>query len=60
MGKEKLILFYADLLGAIMHCISDAEYEICAVAEQANQDLLELVKVSIVFGGGESLCSSTD
>jgi vacuole morphology and inheritance protein 14 len=46
LGKEKLINFYADLLGAIMHCISDAEFEICEVAEQANQDLLELVKAT--------------
>ncbi|KAF1788544.1 Vacuole morphology and inheritance protein 14 [Phytophthora cactorum] len=27
LGREKLVEFYADLLAAIMHCISDAEHE---------------------------------
>ncbi|DAZ98395.1 TPA: hypothetical protein N0F65_000109 [Lagenidium giganteum] len=44
LGREKLVAFYADLLAAIMHCISDAEHEIRQVAERANDDLLQLVK----------------
>ncbi|KAL3665755.1 hypothetical protein V7S43_009185 [Phytophthora oleae] len=44
LGREKLVEFYADLLAAIMHCISDAEHEIRQVAERANDDLLQLVK----------------
>lgn len=43
LGGEKLILFYSGLLGAIMHCISDGDPEIRAVAGQTNQDLLLLV-----------------
>ena len=44
LGKERLLVFYAQLLGAIMHCISDLEHEIRTVAERANDDLLSLVK----------------
>lgn len=44
LGREKLVLFYANILAAIMHCISDAEHEIRQVAERANDDLLQLVK----------------
>uniref|UniRef100_K3W541 Vacuolar protein 14 C-terminal Fig4-binding domain-containing protein n=1 Tax=Globisporangium ultimum (strain ATCC 200006 / CBS 805.95 / DAOM BR144) TaxID=431595 RepID=K3W541_GLOUD len=44
LGGEKLVEFYAELLAAIMHCISDAEHEIRQVAERANADLLQLVK----------------
>ncbi|TMW67782.1 hypothetical protein Poli38472_007454 [Pythium oligandrum] len=44
LGKERLVAFYAELLAAIMHCISDAEHEIRQVAERANDDLLQLVK----------------
>lgn len=44
LGKEKLVPYYADLLAAVMHCISDAEHEIRQVAERANDDLLQLVK----------------
>lgn len=44
LGREKLVMFYANLLAAIMHCISDAEHEIRQVAERANDDLLQLVK----------------
>lgn len=44
LGQERLIPFYADILGAILHCISDAEHEIRQVADRANNDLLQLVK----------------
>jgi len=44
LGKEKLMRLYSELLGAIMHCISDEDPEIRAVADQTNQDLLLLVK----------------
>lgn len=44
LGREKLVPFYANILAAIMHCISDAEHEIRQVAERANDDLLQLVK----------------
>lgn len=44
LGGEKLVEFYAELLAAIMHCISDSEHEIRQVAERANADLLQLVK----------------
>ncbi|TDH66336.1 uncharacterized protein CCR75_002739 [Bremia lactucae] len=44
LGREKLVEFYADVLAAIMHCISDAEHEIRQVAERGNEDLLQLVK----------------
>jgi vacuole morphology and inheritance protein 14 len=27
LGGEKLLLFYSELLGAIMHCISDGEQQ---------------------------------
>ncbi|KAG5176145.1 vacuolar protein 14 C-terminal Fig4p binding-domain-containing protein [Tribonema minus] len=44
LGGERLLLFYSDLLSAIMQCISDPEDDICAVAGQTNRDLLELVR----------------
>jgi vacuole morphology and inheritance protein 14 len=44
LGREKLVEFYSALLGAIMCCISDQELEIRENAENANHDLLELVK----------------
>ena len=44
LGREKLAEFYSALLGAIMCCISDQELEIRENAENANHDLLELVK----------------
>ncbi|KAJ0412152.1 hypothetical protein ATCC90586_005765 [Pythium insidiosum] len=46
LGKERLVAFYAQLLAAIMHCISDAEHEIRQVAERANDDLLQLVRTT--------------
>eukprot|EP00953_Heterococcus_sp_UTEX-ZZ885_P003332 2329-Heterococcus_DN1.PRE.1 len=44
LGGDRLLLFYSELLGAIMHCISDPEEDICAVAGQTNRDLLRLVR----------------
>ncbi|KAF0695654.1 Aste57867_13548 [Aphanomyces stellatus] len=46
LGKERLVRFYAELLGAILNCISDAEGEIRLVGERANADLLALVKAT--------------
>ncbi|KAH9141002.1 hypothetical protein AeRB84_014796 [Aphanomyces euteiches] len=46
LGKERLVRFYADLLGAILNCISDAEGEIRGVGERANTELLALVKAT--------------
>lgn len=43
---ERLMLFYSDLLGAIMHCISDSDSVVCERAGEANKDLLSLVQVS--------------
>mmetsp|Transcript_7725 Transcript_7725/g.19887 ORF Transcript_7725/g.19887 Transcript_7725/m.19887 type:complete len:686 (-) Transcript_7725:82-2139(-) len=43
LGRDRLLLFYSELLGAIMHCISDSDPEIRGVAGQTNQDLLVLV-----------------
>jgi len=43
LGGEKLLLFYSELLGAIMHCISDSDIEIRQVAGYTNVDLLQLV-----------------
>ncbi|TYZ63566.1 hypothetical protein PybrP1_013160, partial [[Pythium] brassicae (nom. inval.)] len=46
LGGEKLVEFYAELLAAIMHCISDSEHEIRQKAETSNADLLQLVKAT--------------
>ncbi|OQR94721.1 VAC14 family protein [Thraustotheca clavata] len=46
LGKERLVRFYGDLLGAILHCISDSETEIRIVGERANADLLAIVKAT--------------
>ena len=43
-GGDALLPFHADILGAIMWCISDGEKEIRLVAERANDDLLALVR----------------
>jgi len=43
LGGDRLLLFYSDILGAIMHCISDTDAEIRNVAGQTNQELLVLV-----------------
>lgn len=47
LGGDRLVLFYSDMLGAIMHCISDSDPEIRAVAELTNQDLLALVSGTV-------------
>ncbi|CAM9972239.1 unnamed protein product, partial [Choristocarpus tenellus] len=44
LGAERLVLFYSELLGAIMHCISDSDLEVRERAGKANSDLLELVR----------------
>eukprot|EP00937_MAST-01D_sp_MAST-1D-sp2_P000165 g165.t1 len=44
LGKERLAGRYAELLGAIMHCISDQEEEIVKFSKMANDDLRKLVK----------------
>tara|TARA_B100000945_G_scaffold295339_1_gene272748 strand:+ start:1153 stop:2688 length:1536 start_codon:yes stop_codon:yes gene_type:complete len=46
LGGHKLLLFYSDLLGAIMHCISDVDIEIRQVAGHTNIDLLKFVKTT--------------
>jgi len=43
-GGEKLLPFHAEVLGAILTCISDLEVEIRKVAERANSDLLGLLR----------------
>lgn len=43
-GGEKLLPFHAEVLGAILNCISDSEVEIRKVAERANSDLLALLR----------------
>jgi vacuole morphology and inheritance protein 14 len=43
-GGEKLLPFHAEVLGAILTCISDSEVEIRKVAERANSDLLALLR----------------
>jgi vacuole morphology and inheritance protein 14 len=43
-GGDALLPYHADILGAIMWCISDGEMEIRMVAERTNDDLLGLVK----------------
>lgn len=43
-GGDSLLPFHAEILGAVMHCISDLEKEIRLVAERANGELLALVR----------------
>jgi vacuole morphology and inheritance protein 14 len=43
-GKEALLPYHAEVLGAIMRCISDGEVEIRLVAERSNDDLLSFVR----------------
>mmetsp|Transcript_30458 Transcript_30458/g.46463 ORF Transcript_30458/g.46463 Transcript_30458/m.46463 type:complete len:804 (-) Transcript_30458:91-2502(-) len=43
-GGDALLPFHAQILGAIMYCISDLEVEIRMVAEKINNDLLALVR----------------
>mmetsp|Transcript_7055 Transcript_7055/g.20742 ORF Transcript_7055/g.20742 Transcript_7055/m.20742 type:complete len:486 (-) Transcript_7055:688-2145(-) len=44
LGGNRLIPFSSELLGSIMHCISDNDLEIRQVAGHANGSLLNLVK----------------
>jgi len=44
LGGDLLLPFHADILGAIMICISDAEVEIRSVAERTNDDKLAVVR----------------
>jgi vacuole morphology and inheritance protein 14 len=43
-GGDFLLPYHAEILAAIMSCISDGEMEIRLVAERTNDDLLTLVK----------------
>lgn len=43
-GGDSLLPYHAEVLGAIMRCISDNEVEIRLVAERTNDDLLTLVR----------------
>ena len=43
LGGTRLRSFYADILGAVMYCISDAEGEISQAAKDANTSLMNLV-----------------
>ena len=43
-GGDALLPHHADILGAIMRCISDEEVEIRKVSERTNSDLLILVR----------------
>lgn len=44
LGGDRLVLFYSELLGSIMYCISDDDDEIREVAGRTNVELLGLVK----------------
>ncbi|KAL7462982.1 hypothetical protein ACHAXS_003352 [Conticribra weissflogii] len=43
-GGDALLPHHAEVLGAILYCISDLEEQICLVAERTNADLLFLVR----------------
>ena len=43
-GGDALLPHHAEVLGAILYCISDTEDQICLVAERTNADLLSLVR----------------
>jgi vacuole morphology and inheritance protein 14 len=43
-GGDALLPYHAEVLGAILRCISDNEVEIRLVAERTNDDLLTLVR----------------
>lgn len=43
-GGDALLPHHAEVLGAVLFCISDAEDQICLVAERTNADLLGLVR----------------
>eukprot|EP00744_Colponema_vietnamica_P004839 GILI01007171.1.p1 GENE.GILI01007171.1~~GILI01007171.1.p1 ORF type:complete len:681 (+),score=241.50 GILI01007171.1:67-2109(+) len=44
LGGEQLLVFYADVLGAILTCISDQEEEIRRAADETNEMFLQLVQ----------------
>jgi len=46
LGADRLIGFYSEILGAIMHCISDNEQEIRQIAADTNANLLETVQAT--------------
>jgi vacuole morphology and inheritance protein 14 len=39
LGGEQLVPYYADILGAILPCISDEEEKIRVVARETNEEL---------------------
>lgn len=43
-GGDALLPHHAEVLGAILYCISDSEEQICLVTERTNADLLSLVR----------------
>lgn len=43
-GGDAFLPHHAEVLSAILYCISDSEEQICLVAERTNSDLLSLVK----------------
>ncbi len=43
-GGDSLLSFHAEILGAILSCISDSEVEIRKVSDKTNNDLLNLIK----------------
>jgi len=43
LGGDSLLPFHAEILSAVMACISDAEIEIRKISERTNSDLLNLV-----------------
>lgn len=43
-GGDALLPYHAEVLGAILHCISDQEVEIRKVSERSNSDLLSFVR----------------
>ena len=46
LAGTKLLLFYSDMLGSVMFCISDADNEIKQQAKTINQRLLSLVSTT--------------
>ncbi|KAJ1439666.1 vacuolar protein 14 C-terminal Fig4p binding-domain-containing protein [Ochromonadaceae sp. CCMP2298] len=46
LGGSHLQLHYADLIGSVIHCISDAETEIATAAKNANCGLMDLVRTT--------------
>ncbi|KAH9320795.1 hypothetical protein KI387_015434, partial [Taxus chinensis] len=45
LGGEQLVSYYADILGAILPCISDKEEKIRVVARETNDELREITPV---------------